>query len=223
MICGIRGTISRQKQLFNYHNGTVWGKVVHHTLSAYNITDVNLETTRLIKLKRNDDDDNITIQPNCNTLKSRVIIGSGYKVAFTLQRGLHDLLGFDSATLDVGNHDSDRQINITDIHSLLIRCSLVFSSYVNGSLSDVIYSFSPDKPPRSLLFIKPNNLIYNRMGKREAMSNITIRVTNQDGRLIDFNRERTTFLLHIKTMQLIGIVTTMLYRRNLLYRKKIFG
>ena len=40
---------------------------------------------------------------------------------------------------------------------------------------------------------------------------------------MDFNKDRTTFLLHIKTMTLIGILTTMLSRRNLLYRKKIIG
>ena len=93
--------IMTKNNLFRYHNGTNWG-IINVTPDAYNITDLNLEIKRLTKLK-GDDDDKITIQPNYNTLKSRVIIGSGYKVGFTLKHG---------------TQNSDRQVNITDIHSV---------------------------------------------------------------------------------------------------------
>ena len=159
-----------------------------------------LPISRLMK-SNNYNEDGITIQRNYNTLKSRIILAHSYQTDFTIKNGLRYISGFDAKCLgEDGVYDCDRQVNITDIHSVLISCSLVSSSYLNGSPNDVIYGFSPNKSPGFLLSIKPNNLIYGRMGKREEMSNITIHVTDQDGRPIDFNKERTTFLLHIKSM-----------------------
>ena len=90
MIYSIRGTISRQKkQSVQVPQRYSLGEITVPP-GAYNITDLNLEIKRLMKLK-GDADDKMTIQPNYNTLKSRVIVGNGYKVGFTLERGLQDL------------------------------------------------------------------------------------------------------------------------------------
>ena len=118
-------------------------------------------------------------------------------------------------------HDSQRQVNITNIHSVLIRCSFISFSYLNGNTSDAIYSFSPNRPPKSLLSIKLNQMNYIRMSQTESIPSITMRVTHQDRRHVDFNGKKTTFLLHIKTMQPIKYM--MLYRRYLSYRMKIIG
>ena len=167
---------------------------------AYNIDDLNLEIKRILRAN-GDDKGGETIQANYNTLKSRILLKDGYKVGFKIGGGLKDVLGFKDEVLEEnGAHISARQVNITNTHSVLIGCSLISSSYLNASTSEVIYSFSPEKPPGSLLSIKPNQFFYVRMSKREELSNIIMRVTDQDGRPIDLNGERTTFNLHIKAM-----------------------
>lgn len=188
--------ITTHNNQFKYYNDKEW-VIIHIPPGSYNITDLNLEMKRLVKAE-GDDRDSISIEPNYNTSKSRVILGEDYKVDFTIEGGLRDVLEFDANVLEDGTHDSDRQVNITNIHSILIRCSLVSSSYLNGSTSDVIYSFSPNKPPGSLLALAPNQLIYIHMSGRDTLPSITMRVTDQDGRPVDFNGERVTFLLHIK-------------------------
>ena len=171
------------------------GRLQHRRLD-----DLNLEIKRILRAN-GDDKGGITIQANYNTLKSRILLKDGYKVDFKIGGGLRDVLGFKDEVLEEnGVHSSARQVNITNIHSVLILCSLISSSYLNASTSEVIYSFSPEKPPGSLLSIKPNQLIYIRMGRREKLSNITMSVTDQDGSPLDLNGERTTFTLHIKAM-----------------------
>jgi hypothetical protein len=52
-------------------------------------------------------------------------------------------------------------IHITkDIDQSLIHCSLVSSSYQNNLKSDVIYAFTPNISPRSLINIEPTHPKY---------------------------------------------------------------
>ena len=183
---------------FKYHNGTEW-KTITIPGGAYNISDLNREIKRLVKAG-GDDDDPVIIRANLNTLKSRIIIADGFQVDFNIDNSLRDLLGFEGKTITAGLQEGRYQVDISNIHSILIRCSLVSSSYENGSTSDIIYSFSPNKPPGSLLSIQPNQLIYAPISKTSQLSSITMKVTNQDNKLIDFNEERTTFFLQIKTV-----------------------
>ena len=191
--------ITPKNNLFRYFNDTEWKKASVSS-GAYNIDDLNLEIKRIPRAN-GDDKCRITMQANYNTLKSRILLKDGYRVDFKIGGGLRNVLGFkDEVVEENGAHNSARQVNITNIHSVLIRCSLISSSYMNASTGEVIYSFSPKKPPGSLLSINPNQLVYVRMSKREELSNIIMSVTDQDGRPIDLNGERTTFTLHIKAM-----------------------
>ena len=181
---------------FKYYNGEKW-VTIKVPPGAYNIKDINIE----IKNRISDNDDNedaITLSANFNTSKTILRIRDNYKVDFNIDNGLKDLLGFDGEELEAGRHAGDRQINITDIHTVLIKCSLVSSSYINGSTSDVIYNFSPNLPPGSLLSIQPNQLLYIPISRTGQISSITMKVTNQDDEEINFNGERTTFFLAVK-------------------------
>ena len=190
--------ITEKNNKFKYHNGTDW-ITIKIPGGAYNISDLNREIKRLVEAG-GDEDDPIVIRANFNTLKSRIIIADDYQVDFDIDNSLRDLLGFEGKTLSAGLHEGKNQVDITNIHSILIKCSLVSSSYLNGKTSDIIYTFSPNKPPGSLLSIQPNQLIYARISRTSEISAITMKVTNQDNELIDFNGERTTFFIQLKTV-----------------------
>ena len=73
---------------------------------------------------------------------------------------LMSVLGFNSKLLSKnGYHDSDRPVNIADINSVAIRCYLIDSSYINGSLTDIVHSFSPTVPPGYLMNAQPEILV----------------------------------------------------------------
>ena len=168
---------------------------------AYNITDINAELKRLIKSKGHDPD-SISLTPKYSTQRSRVTLANNYKVDLRDEKSsnnLRSLLGFNSKLLSGnGDHDGDTLVDITSINSVAIRCSLINSSYINGSLTDIIHSFSPDKPPGFLLDIQPRKPIYFPIERRSDISRLTIVVTDQRGREIDLHGERTTFYISLR-------------------------
>ena len=155
---------------FKYFNGKKWA-TVEVPPGAYNIKDINTE----IENFNEDEGDHagaITLSANFNTSKTSLIIQGDYKVDFNIDDGLRDLIGYNSKTLTAGRH-----------------C---------GVKRDVIYNFSLNLPPGSLLSIQPNQLLYIRISRTEQISSITMMVTNQDDEEIDFIEERTTFFIVIK-------------------------
>jgi hypothetical protein len=90
-------------------------------------------------------------------------------------------------------------IHITkDIDQILIHCSLVSSSYQNNLKSDVIYAFTPNISPRSLINIEPTHPKYLPINRTDYIFNIRISVTNQLNQLINFNGECLNFVLDIQ-------------------------
>ena len=169
--------------------------------------DINAEIKRLVKAKGHDPD-NISITPNYNTLKSRITLAGNYKVDLrdkSSSGNLRSVLGFNSKLLSKnGDHDSDRPVNITDINSVAIRCNLIDSSYINGSLTDIVHSFSPTVPPGYLMNVQPRNLIYLPINKQSMISQMTIRITDQSGNEINLNGERTTFYISLREQKYLS-------------------
>ncbi len=194
--------IHEKNNKFRYSpdNGSNWVDVVLPN-GAYNIIDINAGIKRLIEAKGYKPD-NINIEPDYNTLKSRIVLAENYKVDFQDKNSagnLRSILGFDSKLLDKnGSHDSDKPVDITPINSVSIRCSLINSSYINGSLTNIIHSFSPTSPPGYLMNIQPRNLIYLPITKQSQISELSIRITDQSGKEIDLDGERTSFYISLK-------------------------
>ena len=118
---------------------------------------------------------------------------------------LRSVLGFNSKILSKnGDDDSDRPVNITDINSVTIRCNLIDSSYINGSLTDIVHSFSPTVPPGYLMNVQPRNLISLPINKQSMISQMTIRITDQSGNEINLNGERATFYIGLREQKYLS-------------------
>jgi hypothetical protein len=112
---------------------------------------------------------------------------------------IHELLGFDKKIYKEGINYATKIGNITkDIDQILIHCSLVSSSYQNNLKSDVIYAFTPNISPRSLINIEPTHPKYLPINRTDYIFNIRISVTNQLNQLINFNGECLNFVLDIQ-------------------------
>ena len=181
-------TTNNQIRIFD---GKAW-KTLVIPRGAYNLTDINRYIQRKIE-----NEDGITIEPNFNTLHSEIYLKHGYKVDFDIPSSLAPVLGFSKKLVDTTS-TSDFIVNITDTHNILIHCSLVSEAYLNGRTGDVIYSFSPDKPPGFQLNIQPNEKTFLPLTKTDRISDVIMRITDQDGKELNLNNERTTFSLHLR-------------------------
>ena len=122
---------------FYYSTGDNGSKFFEISLGSYNMEDLNDEIKYLIR-EKGDDENSITLTPNYNTLKSRIELKNDYSIDFRPPHTLNSVLCFDSSYL-VGNriHDSQNIVNITNINSLQIHCSLIEGNYINGVSSDL--------------------------------------------------------------------------------------
>ena len=139
--------ITSSNNKFFYSPDGVAARLLSIPPGSYNIEDLNNEIKYLMKQRR-DDKNNITITPNFNTLKSRIELENDYIVDCRIPNSIGDVLEFGLAFLGVnGIHNSQNPVNITNINSLQIHCSLIDGSYINGAPSDLLYTLSPNVPP----------------------------------------------------------------------------
>ena len=145
---------------FYYSTGENGSKFFEIPPGSYNTEDLNDEINYLIR-EKGDHKNSITLTPNYNILKSRIELKNDYSIDFRPPHTLNNVLGFDPSYL-AGNkiHDSQSIINITNINSLRIHCSLVEGSYINGVSSDLLFTDSPNVPPGYLIQVEPKQKVY---------------------------------------------------------------
>ena len=94
-------------------------------------------------------------------------------------------------------YESENKINIIHVHSSFVHCDIINSSRVNGMLSPVIYSFSPNVSPAEKIVCQPKHLMYVPLSL-SVISSMTAWITDQEGRTLDLRGERLTLAFHIR-------------------------
>ena len=189
--------IDGTNNLFKYNNKALW-KELKLQPGAYNIIDIDREIKRLIQAD-GDIPENISISPNYNTLKCRITLKGSYKIDLTTSNSIRSVLGFTSREFaSDGVYDGKYNVNISNIMSLLIRCSIVGGSYVNGCTSDCVFSFSPAVSPGHLISIRPSQILYVPINCISDIPRITMRITDQSNNEVNLNGERVTYHLYLK-------------------------
>ena len=181
-------------------NGTSWIDV-DIPEGSYELADINEYIQRAMRDNGHYDSENdtyyVSIEPNNNTLKSVLKIGTGYKVDFTTPNSMRVLLGFDKVMYIEGYNESENIVNILSVNSLRITNDVIGSSYINGGTENVIYSFFPNVGPGYKIVQEPKNLIYlpitlNTIGRMET------KLVDQNGRQVNLRGEELTIQYHIR-------------------------
>src|SRR5438093_185398 len=164
---------------------------------AYEINQINDEVKRQAG-------SGLEIGVNLSTTKSYInITKPDYKVDFSKPNTLRDMLGFTSQILSTGFSVSNNVVQITNLTAIMIHCDLIYGSYVSGATreakeSNVIYGFPGNLVPTGYkLNISPNTPIYLPVSK-SVISSILIRITDEDDKLLDFNKEEICICLHLR-------------------------
>ncbi len=172
-------------------------KKIELPTGSYEISDIS---TYIKDYLRNENINiNIIIKANNNTLKSEIF--SNVEIDFEKDDSLATILGFKKIKLQPNIlHRSTLPISIVRVESVRLVCNLITSSYDNGIESHIIHEFYPTVPPGYKIVEAPTNVIYLPINT-STIHNITVRLEDQEGRLINFRDEIITLRLHLRKQQ----------------------
>lgn len=159
---------------------------------SYEIVDIE----RYIKSRLRDEKITFSLRANNNTLRSELHCST--KVDFSLPGTFGALLGFSPRVLSADKlHTSDKVVNIFKISVIHIDCNIVSGSYKNGRPGHTLHEFFPRVSPGYKIVEAPSEVIYLPVDTRR-IDNLSVRVTDQKGDLINFNGEELIVRLHLK-------------------------
>lgn len=167
-------------------------------MGTYDIDDISNFVAESLK-KKHIKDFSISIRGNNNT--QRTHIKSTRRVNFACDNSIGSLLGFKPQIIPKDQEViSDHVVNITKTNALQIYCNLVTGSYTNGVPMHILYHFFPNVPAGFKIIEAPQQPIYLPLSTY-VISTITVRVLDQDGRLVNFRDEELTVRVHLKSVK----------------------
>lgn len=127
----------------------------------------------------------------------QVSIKSSVLVDFTKENSIGGLLGFKKEVIKPGQVATSGMVDIFRINTIRVECNIATGSYVNGMPAHDIYQFFPTVPAGYKLVETPSPVIYVPVTVHN-INNVTLRITDQDGELVNFRGERITIRLHLR-------------------------
>lgn len=163
-------------------------------IGSYELKDLIEAIISEITLR--DDEAVITITPNIHTAK--VKIATNRRINFGIPNSVGSVLGFKNQILEANNiYESDGEVNILKINAICIDCNIAVGSFLNSKPVHIIHQFFPTVPYGYKIVESPLNILYYPVSIK-TINNLTVKVIDQSGQLIDFRGEEITIRLHLR-------------------------
>ena len=172
------------------------GTIYKVPTGTYELAD--LRKLLMSELKKLDID--FDMQVNLNT--QRCGIKCSKRIAFLFKDSFSRLLGFearDNLPSNIWNW-SNGVVHVFDVLNIGISVSCCQGDYRNGEPTHVIYQFTPNVAPGYRMSENPDSVTYHSV-IGDKLEEITVRVIDQDGKLIDFGDEVISIRLHFKRQE----------------------
>ena len=165
------------------------------TPGAYEISEIGLEMKSQIRRSNFFSKRDIVLEPKISLHKC--ILKTDVLILFS--KDLANVLGFKSTeTYLPGTHLGERMVNINSVSDINIECDLIQGCYNNGVSSNLLYSFPSNTVPSGYkLTERMNPPIYIPINRKE-ISNIHIRIVDQNDKIINLNGENISMYLHLR-------------------------
>lgn len=182
--------VDKENNLFHIGN-----HVIEIPVGSYEFSDI--AEFLINKYKKLHGKGKLNIQSNYNTLQT-YIESTTDTIFFDKERTIGSLLGFSKRVLEPGEeYKSDKTIDITKINTIMVECNIVSGSYINNVSVHTLHQFSLNVSPGYKITETPTNVIYLPVNTR-SINTIILKVTDQDGNLINFRGEKISIRLHLK-------------------------
>ena len=138
----------------------------------------------------------VSIETNNNTM--RATVKSTVQIDFQKANNIGSILGFQDVILEPPmKHVSNNVVDVFNVNTLRIECSIASGSYLNGRPVHTVYEFFPSAPAGYKIVETPSPVIYVPVTVN-TVDKITLRVVDQLTRLVNFREEEITIRLHLR-------------------------
>jgi len=134
------------------------------------------------------------VKGSCLTL---IKLTPGFKVYFNKDKTWRNELGFNDEVLDKEINMSSRVADILKTQKVYIGCDIVKGSYMNGRLTNVIFSFNNEKEYGRQISFTPEKRRYNLL-QNKNFNSITFNFFDDQKKAIDFEGALCTLCIEIK-------------------------
>lgn len=153
--------------------------------------------TKLGFNKENMKDCPIVFSPNISTGKTKMVIQPNNTLDFKDSK-MNNIFGFVNKRYEAGTHISEHRINISTLNTISIECNIVEGAFVNGEQSNILYSFPSNTVEKGYKFIERMYIPLYLPVTQSVISNIRIRIIDDENNLVNFNKEHISLCLHLK-------------------------
>lgn len=165
---------------------------------AYEINDINDYIQTQLDFDNDDNEEYFLLRGNNSTMKT--MIKCTREIDFTNPNSIGRLLGFENKKYKADKwHTSENITQILKINSILVHCNISMGSYKNGKAGHIIHQFFPTVPPGYKIVETPNPIIYLPISTK-TITNITIKILDQNDSPVSFRSETITVRLHLKEL-----------------------
>ena len=164
---------------------------------AYDLTEV-ADAIQTEVVKKGGGKKAIRIDGNKVTLKCIIELATNYRIDFNVENSLRTVLGFQAKIYDQPVQMSEAIVNILNVNTIDVHIDVIGGSYVKGSRDPIIYSFFPNANPGEKIVERPQNLVYLPVHSY-YINSITMKLTDQDGKLLDLRDEKLSARFHLRS------------------------
>lgn len=178
------------------------------TPGAYEINEIAKVMQRNLKKSCNIEGEDagcdllFSLVANNNTLKCE--LKSSYSIDFRVKNSIGGLLGFGSVLLKSGKrHVSSDNVDIMKVRIVRVDCNIISGAYLNSAQSHTLFEFDIDVEPGYKISKEPQNNIYMPIMPegRQSIDNITLRILDDNGDLINFRGEKLIIKVELKKIE----------------------